>query len=310
MRATPRKNHARTLNGSSQVLNRYFEDLEQFPLLSREEEVDLGHRIQRSGDQEAFERMVNSNLRLVVKIAHGYANCGLALEDLVAEGNLGLMNAARRYNPEFGAKFSTYAIWWIKQKIMRALGNQSRTIRLPLHVIQQLRDLERATRALGSQLGHEPSDEELAEHVGISPKKVNHLKESTQPVASLDAQEELEFGENTSLATMLRDESVPNPARAALESDNRHVLNEALSHLKPRERAILIARFGLDHGEPQTLEEVGEGFGVTRERIRQIQAIAIEKLARLLRKLDRVARPNQHPDLVRSRFAHMLAISA
>jgi RNA polymerase primary sigma factor len=148
----------------------YFKEINHFPLLSREEEIELGTRIQKNRDPEALEKMINSNLKLVVKIANDYSKFGLDVEDLVSEGNIGLMKAAEKFDPKFGVKFSTYASWWIKQMVKRALGNQSRTIRLPLHVLQKLRDLDQAERELGDELGRDPLETEISERVGLAPK--------------------------------------------------------------------------------------------------------------------------------------------
>ena len=284
------QNATATGTATSHSMECYFEEMNRFRLLSREEEVELGTKIQKDGDPEAIERMVNANLRLVVTIANEYSKFGLPVEDLVAEGNLGLMKAAERFDPNYGVKFSTYASWWIKQAIKRALGNQSRTIRLPLHVIQKLRDLDRAERDLGIELGHEPSLDELSQCEGFTRQKIEHLRQVSQPVVSIDDHTSPDGVEHPQLATYIPDESAPDPTDETIRHETEANLTEMLSLLNPRERDIVSSRFGLDDREPLTLEEIGEAYGVSRERVRQIQVVALEKLRVALKRLEVPAR--------------------
>ena len=264
----------------------YFKEINHFPLLSREEEVELGNRIQKNGDPKALEKMINSNLKLVVKIANDYSMFGLDVEDLVSEGNIGLMKAAEKFDPKFGVKFCTYASWWIKQMIKRALGNQSRTIRLPLHVLQKLRDLDQAERELGDELGRDPLVSEISDREGIAPKKIALLRQASQPVVSMDEHSSADGSEHQNVGAVIPDETSPDPVQVAVENDMNHNLAEAISTLDPREQEVVATRFGLGNIDTQTLEEVGVKFGVTRERIRQIQKVALEKLRFALQRLE------------------------
>jgi RNA polymerase primary sigma factor len=257
----------------------YFEEMSRFQLLSREEEIELGTRIQENGDPEAREKMIQANLRLVVKIANDYSMFGLPVEDLVSEGNIGLMKAVDRFDPSYGVKFSTYASWWIKQGIKAALGNQSRTIRLPLHLIQKLRELDKAELELSLELGRDPNSDELSQREeGLTGKRVAYLRRVSQPVASLDDHTSEDGADHYHMATLIPDDSAPDPRAAAITNERHATLSEMFSILNEREQEVIASRFGLGDREAMTLEQVGVTFGVTRERIRQIQKAALGKL--------------------------------
>ena len=259
----------------------YLREIVQVPLLTPQEEIDLAARIKK-GDREARTLMIKANLRLVVKIAHDYVNLGLPLLDLVSEGNIGLMKAVERFDPAKGGKLSTYAAWWIKQSIKRALANQSKTIRLPVHMVDKISKIRRVSLQMSDELGREPTDDELAEEVGISSRKVSELKVASIRPASLDApineDDSTEFGETVG------DENVQTPFKLLSDKNLRDQVNGLLEILDNRERKIVFQRFGLDGGKPKTLEEVGQKLGVTRERIRQLQNIALAKLRQALSK--------------------------
>ncbi len=259
----------------------YLREIGKTALLTREEEVELADRI-KVGDKEARAHMIKANLRLVVKIAQDYANYGLPLLDLISEGNIGLMKAVERFDPNKGGKLSTYAAWWIKQSIKRALANQSKTIRLPVHMVDKISKMRRVAMVLSEELGREPTDEELSEEIGIDRAKLSHLKSAAQRPASLDAP--IGEDDNTQFGEIIGDEKARTPLEL-LSHKNMHMqLDGLLEVLDERERKIVDARFGLGGQKPKTLEEVGQEFGVTRERIRQLQNIALKKLRRALQK--------------------------
>jgi len=259
----------------------YLREIGKTALLTREEEVELADRI-KEGDKEARAHMIKANLRLVVKIAQDYANYGLPLLDLISEGNIGLMKAVERFDPNKGGKLSTYAAWWIKQSIKRALANQSKTIRLPVHMVDKISKMRRVAMVLSEELGREPTDEELSEEIGFDRAKLSHLKSAAQRPASLDAP--IGEDDNTQFGEIIGDEKARTPLEL-LSHKNMHMqLDGLLEVLDERERKIVDARFGLAGQKPKTLEEVGQEFGVTRERIRQLQNIALKKLRRALQK--------------------------
>ena len=259
----------------------YLREIGQIALLTPQEEIDLAARIKK-GDREARALMIKANLRLVVKIAHDYANLGLPLLDLVSEGNIGLMKAVERFDPGKGGKLSTYAAWWIKQSIKRALANQSKTIRLPVHLVDKISRMRRVALQMSEELGREPTDDEVAEEVGISTHKVSQLKTVSSRPASLDAP--ISDDDSTEFGEIVRDEDAQTPFELLRDKNLRDGVNELLEVLDERERKIIFQRFGLDGGKPKTLEEVGKKFGLTRERIRQLQNIALAKLRRALKK--------------------------
>jgi len=259
----------------------YLREIGQTPLLTPEEEVELAARIKK-GDKEARAQMIKANLRLVVKIAHDYSNLGLPLLDLVSEGNIGLMKAVERFDPAKGGKLSTYAAWWIKQSIKRALANQSKTIRLPVHLVDKIAKIKRVAMSMSEELGREPTDQELADEVGLSAAKLSQLRTVSIRPASLDAPMNDEDG--TEFGEIVGDDNAVDPAENLSGKNLQEEIADLLRVLDDRERKIIMSRFGLDGGNSRTLEEVGEKFGVTRERIRQLQNIALAKLRRALRK--------------------------
>src|ERR1700732_1533506 len=263
----------------------YLREICQTPLLTRQEEIELAAR-NKKGDQKARAWMIKANLRLVVKIAHDYSNLGLSLLDLISEGNIGLMKAVERFDPAKGGKLSTYGAWWIKQSIKRALANQSKTIRLPVHLIDKIYKLYRASLEMSEELGREPTDEELSEEIGISSVKLSQWKTVSIRPASLDAP--ISEDDSTEFSEMVGDEDAQTPFELFRDKDMRDELSELLEVLDDRERTIIFKRFGLDDGKPKTLEEVGKKFGVTRERIRQLQNIALAKLRRALAKREKL----------------------
>lgn len=262
----------------------YLREIGQIPLLTPEEEIDLAAKIKK-GDKEARAKMIRSNLRLVVKIAHDYANLGLPLLDLISEGNIGLMKAVERFDPAKGGKLSTYAAWWIKQSIKRALANQSKTIRLPVHLVDKISKMRRVALQMSEELGREPTDEELAEEVGLSSSKVSQLKTVSIRPASLDAP--ISDDDTTEFGEIVGDMEALTPFEQLRDRNLKDEVGELLAVLDEREKKIVFSRFGLDGGKPKTLEEVGKKFGVTRERIRQLQNIALMKLRRALQKKEK-----------------------
>ncbi len=262
----------------------YLREIGQIPLLTPADEIRLAARIKK-GDKEARSLMIRSNLRLVVKIAHDYSNLGLPLLDLISEGNIGLMKAVERFDPKKGGKLSTYAAWWIKQSIKRALANQSKTIRLPVHLVDKISKMRRVSLQMSEELGREPTDEELAEEVGLSPAKVSQLKTVSIRPASLDAP--ISDDDSTEFGEIVGDEDAQTPFELLRDDNLRNEVGDLISVLDEREKKIIFSRFGLDGGKPKTLEEVGKKFGVTRERIRQLQNIALLKLRRALQKKEK-----------------------
>ena len=269
------------MNKSDTGLNRYLQEIGRIPLLTPQQEIELAGKIKK-GDAEARERMINSNLRLVVTIAHDYANLGLPLLDLISEGNIGLTKAVERFDPAKGAKLSTYAMWWIRQSIKRALANQSKTIRLPVHLVDKVAKVRRVSLQMSDELGREPTDDELGEEIGIASDKVARLKSVGIRPASLDAP--IGDDDSTKFGEMIGDEDAQTPFELLRDKNLRGEVDSLIQALDDREKKIISQRFGLDGGQPKTLEDVSKDFGVTRERIRQLQNIALAKLRRALSK--------------------------
>jgi len=269
---------------SDSSLRVYLREISKTDLLKPEEEVKLAAKIKR-GDKKARTHMIKANLRLVVKIAQDYAGYGLPLADLISEGNIGLMKAVERFDPAKGGKLSTYAAWWIKQSIKRALANQSKTIRLPVHMVDKIAKMRRISMIMTEAFGREPTDEELAEELGIPRKKLALLKRASQRPTSLDAP--VNEGEKADFGDIIGDERAVNPLDALADKNLHHQLDDLLDVLDEREHRIIDARFGLNGKRPMTLEEVGREFGVTRERIRQLQNVALEKMRKALRKKEK-----------------------
>jgi RNA polymerase primary sigma factor len=257
----------------------YMQAIGKTPLLKPEEEVALANRIKK-GDKEARDQMIAANLRLVVKIAYQYNNFGLQLLDLISEGNIGLIKAVERFDPSKGGKLSTYAAWWIKQSIKRALANQSKTIRLPVHLVDRIAAMRKIIAQLTDELDREPSDEEIAHVMGIPVNKVAHLKSVSVRPASLDAP--VADDSNTSFGELVGDEGQDTPLEQLQEKSTFGDIESILQQLEPREAEIIRLRFGLNKTTAMTLEEVGEHFKVTRERVRQIQNLALQKMRRVL----------------------------
>jgi RNA polymerase primary sigma factor len=264
------------------ALGAYLKEIGEIPLLTRADEQRLGKRIKK-GDRAAREQMIRANLRLVVKIAHDYAGLGLPLLDLISEGNIGLMKGVERFDPNRGTKFSTYGAWWIKQAVRRALANQSKTIRLPVHLVDKLAKMRRIAVQLFDELGREPTDEELAKEIGVTAQRVAQLRRISMRPTSLNAMVGDEA--DAELGDLIADETAVMPGR---DLESRNLLKElrsVLHILDERERAILSLRFPLSDETPPTLEQIGKRFKVTRERIRQIQNVALKKLRKALETL-------------------------
>ena len=263
---------------STDALQLFLKDIGRVALLTAPQEVELAKRIER-GDHGAKQEMVEANLRLVVSIAKKYRNQGLPFLDLIQEGTIGLVRAAEKFDYRRGFKFSTYATWWIRQAVARALADKARTIRMPVHVVEKLNKIVRSERKLRGELGREPSSAEIARDLDLSPDEVEHIRRSSQVPVSLEKpvgdEEESEFGH------FITDDSSPLPDEAAEESLRKDMLTKILGMLSARERRVLEMRYGLNGEQPRTLDEVGRAFNVTRERIRQIENQCLKKLRAL-----------------------------
>ena len=253
----------------------YLKEIGRVPLLTAEEEVDLARRME-AGDESARHRLEEANLRLVVSIAKRYVGRGMMFLDLIQEGNLGLLKAVEKFDYSKGYKFSTYATWWIRQAITRAIADQARTIRIPVHMVETINKLVRISRQLLQELGRDPRPEEIAKEMGISVARVHEIMKIAQEPVSLETP--IGEEEDTHLSDFIEDEAAPDPADAASMLLLKEQISEVLTTLAPREAEVLRLRFGLVDGRSRTLEEVGQNFGVTRERIRQIEAKALRKL--------------------------------
>ncbi|HEU6449396.1 MAG TPA: sigma-70 family RNA polymerase sigma factor [Verrucomicrobiae bacterium] len=269
-------------NGDT-AIKLYLREIGQVKLLTPQEEIDLAAKIKK-GDKKAREQMIKANLRLVVKIARDYEGIGLPLLDLISEGNIGLMKAVERFDPKKGGKLSTYGSWWIKQAIKRALANQSKTIRLPVHLVDKISKMRRVAMKLQEELGREPTDEELADELGMTATRVRQMRLAAIRPASLDAP--IGDDDSNNFSDVVEDENAATPYENLEERTVTGMLQEMVKHLDDREATILRYRFGLDGGSEKTLEEVGEKFGVTRERVRQIQNLALKKLRKMIEKLE------------------------
>jgi RNA polymerase primary sigma factor len=273
---------------SDDSIRMYLNEIGRFPLIDAEEEVRLGRLIQK-GDQEARKRLAEANLRLVVSIAKKYMGRGLGLLDLVQEGNVGLFRAVDKFDPDRGFKFSTYATWWIRQGVTRAIADQARTIRVPVHMVETINKFNHTYRRLTQELAREPLMEELALELEMDVRKVRQIMRISQDILSLDSPVGGE--EDTTLGDFVEDDKYLTPEKATNLSILKENLYDMLDFLTPREKKIIVMRFWLDGGEMHTLEEVGREFGVTRERVRQIEAKTLEKL-------------RTHPSADRIKFFH------
>lgn len=253
----------------------YLKEIGKVDLLTAEEEVELAKRME-AGDEEARKYLAEANLRLVVSIAKRYVGRGMLFLDLIQEGNLGLIKAVEKFDYRKGFKFSTYATWWIRQAITRAIADQARTIRIPVHMVETINKLTRVQRQLLQELGREPTPEEIAEVLDITPERVREIQKISQEPVSLETP--IGEEEDSHLGDFIQDDNVPVPAEAAAFTLLREQLVDVLDTLTERERRVLELRFGLEDGRSRTLEEVGKEFNVTRERIRQIEAKALRKL--------------------------------
>lgn len=253
----------------------YLKEIGKVPLLSAEEEIELAKRMEL-GDQEAKKRLAEANLRLVVSIAKRYVGRGMLFLDLIQEGNLGLIKAVEKFDYRKGYKFSTYATWWIRQAITRAIADQARTIRIPVHMVETINKLIRVSRQLLQELGREPTPEEIAAELDMPVERVREILKISQEPVSLETP--IGEEEDSHLGDFIQDDNVPVPAEAAAQTLLKEQLDEVLDTLTEREQKVLRLRFGMDDGRARTLEEVGKEFDVTRERIRQIEAKALRKL--------------------------------
>ena len=264
--------------GTTDALQLFLKDIGKVRLLTAQEEVDLAKQIER-GAFDAKQKLVESNLRMVVSIAKNYRNQGLPFLDLIQEGTIGLVRASEKFDYRKGFKFSTYATWWIRQAVARALAEKARTIRIPVHIVEKLNKIGRAERKLVTALGREPTPKEIAEVTGIDPEEVDSIKRSAQAPISLEKpvgdEEESEFGQ------FIADERAESPYESAVEILTKEALRDALENLSYRERRVLELRYGIGGEHPRALEEVGRTFNVTRERIRQIESQSLKKLQNL-----------------------------
>src|SRR6202030_894184 len=252
------------MNPSDSGLNRYLQEIGRIPRLTPQQEIELARKIKK-GDDAARERMINANLRLVVTIARDYVNLGLPLLDLISEGNIGLTKAVERFDPAKGAKLSTYAMWWIKQSIKRALANQGKTIRLPVHLVDKVAKVRRVSLQMSEELGREPTDDELGEEIGIAGESIARLKSLGIRPMSIDVP--ISDDDSTEYAEVIGDEEAQTPFEMLRDKNMLDEMDGLLNVLDTREKKIIAQRFGLDGQEPRVLEEIGASLGITRERI-------------------------------------------
>ena len=265
-------------DASDDSVRLYLREIGKIPLLNAEEELELAQRVV-AGDKKAKDKMAEANMRLVVSIAKRYSGRGLDFLDLIQEGNTGLLRAVEKFDPDKGFKFSTYATWWIRQAITRAIADQARTIRIPVHMVETINKLLRTQRRMTQELNREPTIEELAKELEMEPEKVEYVMKIKQDITSLDAGVGRDGDEEDSvLKDFIEDEESATPEESAASQLLKEQVQEILSTLSDREQKIIKMRFGLENGKSHTLEEVGQEFAVTRERIRQIEAKALAKL--------------------------------
>ena len=277
-----------TSAGTDSSISVYMREIAKTKLLTPEEEIELAARIAK-GDERARARMIESNLRLVVKIAKDYANYGVPLVDLISEGNIGLIRAVEKFDPKKGGKLSTYAAWWIKQSIKRALANQGKTVRLPIHLVDKLARVRRISALMAEDLGREPTDSELSEELGIPREKLALLLQASKQNRSMD--ETTNDDSIVSFGEVIADDRAIDPLEALSQKNGLNELNLVLDTLNERETEIIGARFGLNGKRILTLEEIGRDFGVSRERIRQIQNAALNKMQKALTKKNAIPPP-------------------
>ncbi|WP_457681371.1 sigma-70 family RNA polymerase sigma factor [Thermovibrio sp.] len=256
-------------------LDAFLKSISKIPLLSREEEIELAKRA-KAGDKEALKKLVESNLRFVVSVAKKYLGCGLPLHDLIAEGILGLIEAARRFDPDKGVKFISYAVWWIRQSIMQALAQQTGAVKIPVKQAVLVNKITRSYGELLKKLGREPTIEELAQHVGMEPKEVERLLSICQVPLSLDTP--IGDEEDTTFKDFLKGEGTAEVEEKVVQEELKQSIQEMLEQLTPQEKKIITMRFGLDGSEPKTLREIGEKLGISRERVRQLETRAKKKM--------------------------------
>ena len=278
------------IESDSKTIKIYLREIGKTDLITPQKEIELAARIKK-GDAAARTHMIEANLRLVVKIANDYSRYGLPLLDLISEGNIGLMKAVERFDPKKGGKLSTYAAWWIKQGIKRALANQSKTIRLPAHLVDKIAKMRRAEHHLQDKLGREPEPEELAQELGVPVSAINHWKTSSMKPTSLDAPVSEQDGADYN--EIIGDDRVRSPFVEINDRQLRSEMEGLLHQLDKREQDILKYRFGLQDAKEETLEDVGKRFKITRERVRQIQNAALEKLRVMMEENERVTAPEE-----------------
>ena len=275
-RATPAK--GRTDSADKTILSRYFTDIREYPLLTKEQEQELALRVQQ-GDPAAFEKLVASNLSFVVKVANEYRNLGLPLEDLLNEGNLGLIEAARRYDPSKGTKFITYAIWWIRKSILKALAEQVNLVRVPTYQMKKVREVRETERTLREELGRAPKRHEIGDRLNVPVKKVDQVLQVNSREMSID--EQVGKDTKTTVSEYLVDQASKCPELELLKGEGTSLVSEAITHLNDQEQVVIKHRFGLDGFAIMTLKEIGEKIGVSRERVRQIETQAKTRLRRM-----------------------------
>jgi RNA polymerase primary sigma factor len=270
-------------NRTSPAIRIYLKEIGEIPLLTRAEEIELARRVAR-GDDLARRHLIKANLRLVVKIAKKYEHLGLSLLDLIAEGNIGLIKGVQRYDLSRGTKLSTYAAWWIKQAMMRALANQGKIIRIPVYMLEKVNNFNKEVDKLSQRLGRRPRKSEIGEELGLTVKEIDYLSSVTQAPSSLDAK--IDRDGISELADIIRNPAAISPDRAITMMDLKEDLMDLLSMITPREKKMLELRFGFKKGGKRTLESIGKEFGISRERVRQIINAAITRLREIIREQD------------------------